>query len=245
MPLYPSLALLIAVGIRRWQLAAHPWPEGRRFAAGFAAVIGTLILLPALSSLIWADPFWPYHFIESRLKPSDLQQFRLIREVMGANGMLISAFLLVSALLWFLTAQSFLKGKCTSLVASLTLISLLSCFVTQRVLMPAVASEQSYKSFVETVERNYNGIRMTYVFPKGLDYTSIVFYGGESLQVLSEDAKALIDKLEKTGDYVIVGERESKDVVAYSTLSFAPLLRSKGTGPDRDTPLILVRGVKD
>jgi hypothetical protein len=114
----------------------------------------------------------------------------------------------------------------------------------QRALMPAVASEQSYKSFVEAVERNHNGSRTTYVFPKGLDYTSLVFYGGESFQLLSEDARVLIDKLERTGDYVIVGERESKAVGPYSALSVAPLLRSKGRGPDRDNPLILVRGSK-
>ena len=114
----------------------------------------------------------------------------------------------------------------------------------QGTLLPAVASEQSYKSFVEAIERNYSGRRTLYVFPKGLDYTSIVFYGGESFQLLSEDAKDLIDKLERTGDYVIVGERESKEVIAHSALSLAPLLRSKGTGPDRDNPLILVRGGK-
>ena len=110
--------------------------------------------------------------------------------------------------------------------------------------MPAVASEQSYKSFVEAVGRNYSGSRTTYVFPKGLDYTSIVFYGGRSFQLLSEDAWALVDKLERTGDYVIVGERESKEVAPHTARLLAPLLRSKGTGPDRDSPLILVRGAK-
>jgi hypothetical protein len=59
-----------------------------------------------------------------------------------------------------------------------------------------------------------------------------------------EDARVLVDKLERTGDYVIVGEREWKEVVAHPSLLPAPLLRSKGTGPDRDSPLILVRGAK-
>jgi hypothetical protein len=81
-------------------------------------------------------------------------------------------------------------------------------------------------------------------FPSALFYTSVVSYGGESVQLLSDDAKVLIDKLERTGDYVIVGERESKEVIAQSALSLAPLLRSKGTGPDRNNSLILVRGAK-
>jgi hypothetical protein len=86
--------------------------------------------------------------------------------------------------------------------------------------------------------------RTLYVFPKGLEYASLVFYGGESFQLLSDDPEDLIDKLKRTGDYVIVGEKESKEVIADSDLSLAPLLRSKGTGPDRDNPLILVRGAK-
>jgi hypothetical protein len=121
-------------------------------------------------------------------------------------------------------------------------VFLLSCVVIQRALLPAVASEQSYKSFVETVGRNYGGT--TYIFPKGLDYTSIVFYGGKSFQLLSEDTGALADKLERTGDYVIVGEKQSKEVTHRTARSFVPLLRSKGTGPDRDSPLVLVRGAK-
>jgi 4-amino-4-deoxy-L-arabinose transferase-like glycosyltransferase len=244
LPLYPPLALLIAVGIRRWQLALHAQPRGLRIIACFAALIGAVILLAALSSLFGQDPFWPFHFIESRLRPGDLQQFQLIRELIGTSGKLIPAVLLASALLWFLTAWSLFNYKWLSFVAALTVVSVLSCVMIQGVLMPAVATERSYKSFVEAVERNYNGRRTLYVFPKGLDYTSIVFYGGESLQLLSEDARVLIDKLERTGDYVIVGERESKEVIAHSSLSLAPLLRSKGMGPGRDNPLILVRGAK-
>jgi 4-amino-4-deoxy-L-arabinose transferase-like glycosyltransferase len=244
LPLYPPLALLIAVGIRRWQLALHTRPAGLQIVAWLAAVIGAVILLPALSGLFGQDLFWPFHVIESRLKPDDVQQFRAIREASGAGGMLIPAFLLMSALLWFLTAGSLFKYQWTSFVGALTVVSVLSFIMIQGSLLPAVASERSYKSFVEAIERNYGGSRTLYVFPKGLDYTSIVFYGGESVQLLSENAKVLIDKLERTGDYVIVGERESKEVIAQSALSLAPLLRSKGTGPDRDNPLILVRGAK-
>ena len=244
LPLYPPLALLMAVGIRRWQLGFHDRPWGLGIAAWFAVMIGVIVLLPAVGWLIGKDLFWPFAFIELQLKPSDLQEFQLIREVIGANGMLISAFLLASALLWFITSRGLFKFKWTSLVAGLTIVSVLSCIVIQRALMPAVASEQSYKSFVEAVGRNYSGSRTTYVFPKGLDYTSIVFYGGRSFQLLSEDAWALVDKLERTGDYVIVGERESKEVAPHTARSLAPLLRSKGTGPDRDSPLILVRGAK-
>jgi 4-amino-4-deoxy-L-arabinose transferase-like glycosyltransferase len=244
LPLYPPLALLVAVGIRRWQLALHTRPPGLRIVAWIAAAIGAVILLPALSSLFGQDLFWSFHVIESRLKPDQVQQFQAIREATAASGMLIPAFLLMSAMLWFLTAGSLFKYKWISFVGALTTVSVLSFIMIQGTLLPRVAREQSYKSFVEAIERDYSGSRTLYVFPKGLDYTSLVFYGGESFQLLSDDAEVLIDKLERTGDYVIVGEKESKEVIAHSALSLAPLLRSKGTGPDRDNPLILVRGAK-
>ena len=244
LPLYPPLALLTAVVIRRWQMGLHERPRGLGIVAWLAATIGAFVLLPALSLLVRQDHFLPFDFIESHLKPNDLQEFQLIRAVIEANGMVLSGFLLASALLWFLAARSLFRSQWSSVVASLTVVFLLSCVVIQRALLPPVASEQSYKSFVEAVGRNYGGSRTTYVFPKGLDYTSIVFYGGKSFQLLSEDTGALVDKLERTGDYVIVSEKQSKEVAPRTARSFVPLLRSKGTGPDRDNPLVLVRGAK-
>ena len=55
--------------------------------------------------------FGLFIFIESRLKPDEVQQFEMIREVSSSSGMLIPDFLLMSALLWFLTA-----GVCLSAV---------------------------------------------------------------------------------------------------------------------------------
>jgi hypothetical protein len=107
-----------------------------------------------------------------------------------------------------------------------------------------VARQESYKSFVEAVERDYGKHQTVYVFPRNLDYTTLVFYGGERFQLLAWDTDVLLEKLKRTDDYVIVGEKESKTVTAYSSLSFTPLLRSEGTGSDRDNPLLLVRGAK-
>ena len=74
---------------------------------------------------------------------------------------------------------------------------------------------------------------------------STPFYDkGERFQLLAWDTDVLLEKLKRTDDYVIVGEKESKTVTAYSSLSFTPLLRSQGAGSDRDSPLLLVRGAK-
>src|SRR5262249_24885740 len=96
----------------------------------------------------------------------------------------------------------------------------------------------------EAVERNHGKHQTVYVFPRNLDYTTLIFYGGERFQLLAWDTDVLLEKLKRTDDYVIVGEKESKTVTAYSSLSFTPLLRTEGTVPDRDNPLLLVRGAK-
>jgi hypothetical protein len=244
LPLYPPLALLTAFWIRSWQAGMHGPPPGTRIVAGCAAAIGTIILLPPIGTLFGQDLFWFFDPIEARLKPGDLQQFHVIREVISGSGWLIPIFLLASAVLWFLIARSLFRLRWTAFVAQLAGISALSFFMIQGVVMPGVAKEQSYKAFVESVRRTYDGRGPVYIFPKGLDYTSIVFYGGKDLHLLVEDDDALIKKLAGSGDYVIMGEREWKQVIARSSLSLAPLLRSKGTGPDRDNPLILVHGTK-
>jgi hypothetical protein len=207
-------------------------------------LIGTVILLALVGSFFGQNLFWFFAPIEARLKPGDLQQFQLIRNVITASGLLIPSFLLLSALLWLLIGTSLFHYRWTAFVAQLAAISVLSFVVVQALLMPAVASEQSYKGFVESVARTHDSSGTIYVFPKGLDYSSIVFYGGNDLRLLPEDDDALMKKLAGSEDYVIMGEREWRAVLARSSLSVSPLLRSKGTGPDRDSRLILVRGAK-
>lgn len=241
LPLYPPLALLTAVWIQRWR-AELGRPHGIRIVAWCAALIGTIILLTSVGSLFGL--FWFFAPIEARLKPGDLQQFQLIRDVIKASGLLIPSFLLLSAVLWLLIGTSLFHYRWTAFVAQLSGISVLSFVVVQGLLMPAVANEQSYKGFIESVVRTYDSSGTIYIFPKGLDYSSIVFYGGNHLRLLPEDDDVLMKKLAGSEDYVIMGEREWRDVLARSSLSISPLLRSKGTGPDRDNPLILVRGVK-
>jgi 4-amino-4-deoxy-L-arabinose transferase-like glycosyltransferase len=247
LPLYPPLALLMAVWIQNWQAETDDpgdMRKGIRMVAWCAALIGAVILLLPVGSLFGQDLFWLFAPIEARLKPGDLQQFQLIRDVINARGWLIPLFLLLSALLWFLIGRSLFRHRSTAFVAQLAGVSALSFVVVQGLLMPAVASEQSYKGFVESVQRTYSGSGTMYLFPKGLDYTTIVFYGGKNLRLLPEDDDMLMQKLAGTGDYVIIGERECQEVLARSSLSIAPLLRSQGTGPDRDNPLILIRGTK-
>jgi hypothetical protein len=53
---------------------AYP-AQGLRIVAWLAAVIGAVILL-GVEQPVRPDLFWPFHLIESRLKPDAVQQFR-------------------------------------------------------------------------------------------------------------------------------------------------------------------------
>jgi hypothetical protein len=242
LPLYPPLALLIAFMIRGWQIRTQTPPKGIRTVAWFVAGMGALILVTALSGLYFNDLFWPFQYVKSRLKPGDLQQFQIIRETINAREMLMLCFLLTSALLWFLAARSLFGYRWTLFVAQFAALSVLTFVTIQGAVMPAIAGAQSYKAFVEAVQQAYGGDGALYLFPKGLDYNSIVFYGGQRLQLLPENETSLIHKLQRTRDYIIVGEEEWRAVVGRSSLVLSPLLRSRGTGPDGNNALILIRG---
>ena len=110
------------------------------------------------------------------------------------------------------------------------------------------ARESPASRVISPLSRPWSGIiaavELCMCFPRDWTIRRLFFMGAKVFSFYPDDADVLMDKLERTGDYVIVGEKESKEVIAHSALFLAPLLRSKGTGPDRDNPLILVRGAK-
>jgi len=242
LPLYPPLALLLALAIRGWQREIQSRPKGLRIVAWCAAMIGVVVLLPALSGLLGQDPLWFLRPIESRLKPDDLQQFHVVREVIDGSGLLFPFSLWVSGLIWLLAARSLFFYRWNALVSQLAMVSVLSFAMMQGLLLPGIAHRQSYKAFVEAAERTYGGRGTLYLFTRGLDYTSIIFYSSTHIHVLPENDGLFIDTLSRTRDYVIVGEPQSREIVNRFSLSLVPLLRSTGTGPNHDSPLILLRG---
>jgi hypothetical protein len=242
LPLYPPLALLIALAFRGWQREMQTRPKGIAIVGGCAVIIGAVILIPALSGFLAQDPWWLLRTMESRLKADDLYQFQIVREAINGTGMWFPFFLWVSGLVWLLVARSLFLYRWKALVGQLTVLSVLSFAVVRGVLLPAIAERQSYKDFIEAVERTYGNHGTLYLFTRGLDFNSIIFYGGANIHVLPEDDRLLIDKLRGTSNYVIVGERQSREIGSRSSLSLAPLLRSSGTGPDQESPLILLRG---
>ena len=79
------------------------------------------------------------------------------------------------------------------------------------------------------------------LFPRGVDRSSIIFYGSDQVEILPDDLALLQDKLIQSKDYFIVEEITWNSHVA-GLLSIPILDRSRGTGPDGDARLDLVRG---
>jgi len=243
LPLYPPLALLLAVWFQHRKADSFRM-RGMKIISWLAGGVGAIMLLPLVSFLSGGDLFGLFRHVELRLKPNDLRQFQVALESLRETGWLFPSFLAVSASLWLLTAYTIAKRRITAVVVQLVCLSLLASLLVQGVVTPAIANGQSYKAFIQTVDRQYGANEALYLFPKGVDYSSVVFYAGDDLQVLREDYGVLLQTLEQSRGYVIISEREWKGLGGRASAAFPAELRSHGTGPDADNALVLIRGAK-
>ena len=154
------------------------------------------------------------------------------------------AFLLVSALLWFLTAGVCLDVGGSAFVTQLTTVLVLSFVLIHAVLLPAVANQESYKSFVEAVERDYGSVKRCIVFPRDWTIRPLSFMGAKVFSYLAGTPTYSWKNSSGLGTMSLWAKKNQSKSRRIRSFSFAPLLRSQGTGPDRDNPLILVRGAK-
>jgi hypothetical protein len=243
LPLYPPLALLLAIWFQRCKVAtAHL--RGMQIITWLAAAVGALTLIPLVTFLTGGDPFAIVRHIEARLKPNDLRQFQIVLQSLQGIGWLFPLFLLVSSVLWFLTAYSLAKRRIVPVVVQVAWLCVMAGLLVQGVAIPAIADAQSYKAFVQTVNHDYRADGTLYLFPKGLDYNSIVFYAADDLQVLSEEYGMLLDKLKRSKGHVIMGEKQWRELAVDDSAAFPVELRSHGTGPDADDALVLIRAAR-
>jgi hypothetical protein len=85
------------------------------------------------------------------------------------------------------------------------------------------------------------GSRSLVLFPRDIDPSSIIFYGKSKVEILPDDVAVLQKKITQSKDYIIVEEDLWNSQLPGS--SQVPVLeRSRGTGPDGNARLVLVRG---
>lgn len=243
LPLYPALALFTAVWFERQRQRITILGVRRTVTGVVALVVGLVIFVPLAGVITGNGVFWFGPYIRSWMKPNDWEKFIVVEQAFIEAGWLLPISLAASGLLWCAAGWSLFANQLRGTVGALAGASVLGAIVAHGVVLPALAGAQSYKSFVLKVNDQFRGSGPLYIFKKGLDPSAIVFYGGQHVQVLDEDYDSLLRRLADSGDSIIVGERQWNELTArYSTPGVVEL-RGRGSGPDGDNRLVLIRGI--
>ena len=123
----------------------------------------------------------------------------------------------------------------------MALVFVLAIAFGRSLILPSLANLESYKEFMRSATAASSGRQALNLFPRGVDRSSIIFYGSDQVEILPDDLALLQNKLIQSKDYFIVEEITWNSHVA-GLLSIPILDRSRGTGPDGDARLVLVRG---
>ncbi len=242
LPVYPPLALLLAA----WLCSdALNGVENLRYFKILSAVACLIVL--ALATLVavqvtGAEPVTALQLIGIRLKPDSTDEIVRILAAFSSAPWLVSGFLFASAGLWLVIAFDFLRGNVQQAVNQLVLASVLGVVFAHGFVVPELARAESYKDFVQSSLKQIPHDRALWMYPQGIDYSSIIFYGRGRVEILPEDEAALHHRLEQSTDYCLIEEVLWRSAVARSASSNPVILRSTGAGPDRDAHLVLVQG---
>jgi hypothetical protein len=174
------------------------------------------------------------------LKENAANELAIIIETLNQRIWMVPALLLVAAGLSLLSGWNVLRGDVRRSVMNVALFSLVGIVAVQGIVSPALAAAQSYKEFVQAAKQSILGQETLTIFAKGLDVSSLVFYGGKNVKILHTDYEGLRRYFEQSKDYVVMGEAEWKEFREVY-LPVPVIIHGRGSGPDGDDPLVLVR----
>jgi 4-amino-4-deoxy-L-arabinose transferase-like glycosyltransferase len=240
LPLYPAMALLTAawfyqqgeaLGLRRF------W---YRVIALIAAWLGITLLVITLGGLWNHDPGWFFSLIEPLLKAKDRANLSAVRESLVSFGGAFTVAACLSGILWLAIAYSLWTVRIRPAAYFLVLVSILVPFIGWSMVLPAIAEIKSYREFMGEVNRRVQPGGKLYLFGE-LHSDPIVFYRGMEIETLEQSMDRVAARI-GTGDVYIIMAQETWSQITkrYPTLP-PPLLKSKGTGPEGDVPIVLVR----
>ena len=234
LPLYPALSLLLAA----WFYSVTSPGKGRfavyRSIATFAAITGFLLLVITLGALWSHDPGWFFAPIEALLKPKDRANVMAVRNQLENFGWTFTMLSLFAAVLWLSLARSLWQGRMRDAAHLLVVIALIHGTVGWSVVMPVIAQRKSYQAFMSEVNKRVNPDDKLYIYGR-FNSDPVVFYRGRAIEKLDQPIEALAPKLGKGDAYIIMPARRS------AAENLSPLIKSEGTGPEGDAPLVLVQ----
>jgi 4-amino-4-deoxy-L-arabinose transferase-like glycosyltransferase len=242
LPIYPPLALLTAVWIRHEGVRSSWASKYCKLVAVFAVIIGLVFFVAFAAQAAGLDWVTLLQTLGIRLKENAAVELSGISSLLRNSGWLAPAFLLGAAALWFSIARHLYRFRVACAVGQIALVFVAAIVFVRGLILPYLASIESYKDFMQSaIEQTANRDSLI-LFPSGVDSSSIIFYGKEKVKVFPNDVALLQERLSRSRDYFIVEEDTWNSQLAGAAAKIPVIRRSRGTGPDGDARLVLVRG---
>jgi 4-amino-4-deoxy-L-arabinose transferase-like glycosyltransferase len=241
LPLYPALSVLTAM----WFYHQGTTSGGRtllyRCIAIVAGFTGLLLLMITLGALWNHDPGWLFAPVETLLKQKDRANLLAIRSQLGTLGWSFTIVSLLSSALWLWLAGDLWASRMRRAALRLVLLSILLAFISRAIVMPVMAEAKSYRPFMEEVNQRVKPGDKLYLYGEVFNSDPVVFYRGDPIERLEQLAERIVAKIGRGSGYLIMAERDWITIQQLNHNMAPPLLKSRGTGPEGDAAIVLVR----
>jgi hypothetical protein len=241
LPLYPALAVLTALWLAQQKNAAGLRSYYFRAVAVFAALTGALVLIVMVGELWDHNPALLLAPIERLLDPKDRANFAVVMSELAAFGRPLAVAALVSALLWFSLARCLWSRRLLAASARLVLLAVVFSFIARGIVVPKIAEEKSYRSFMLGVNELVGRHGKLYLYRNSFNSDQVVFYHGATVETLNPIPAKIAASIGRGSAYLIMVEPEWRQLQKLNADLPAPLLKSSGAGPEGDATLVLVR----
>jgi hypothetical protein len=241
LPVYPALAILTALWFVKHDGIIGARSYYYRAVALFAAFTGAVLLLVVIGELWNHNPTILFRPIEALLKPKDRANFALVSGELAAFGRPLAVAALVSALLWLSLARCLWSQRMLAAARRLVLIAVVFSFIAFGLVMPKIAETKSYRPFMFEVNQLVGRDNQLYLYRNSFNSDQVVFYRGEPVEILNPAPDKMAANIGAGNAYMIMAEREWLELKKLNENLPPPLVKSIGTGPEGNAPLVLVR----
>lgn len=240
LPIYPALALLLALWCRSQVNFSGLRTCYLRAIAAVAGVTAVILLIVALGDLWTHDPNWLYDPIAKMLKPKDRANFQVIVSQIAGFGSLFDAIALTWAGLWLLLGCYLWRSRIAAAAGTLVALAIVMAFLSRNVVEVKIAETKSYREFTAEVNRLVAPAEKLILYG-GFNSDAVVFYRNGSFAIDERPLEEFAARLIAGSGYLVTTENVWQALNQAQPKLAPPLLRSRGKGPEGDAPLVLVR----
>ena len=240
LPLHPALSVLMAAWFYNDDPTAQLPAIVYRLLAVLAGMVGFVLVLVAGGAAWEHDPAWFLPIVENLLELKDQANLALVQKSLATGGVAFTIVALLSAVLWFYLARRLWAARLGSAPPILVMLSLIITYVAQSIVLPPVAEDKSYRSFVEMVNQRLSAGDELYLYGEDFNSDPVVFYHGKPIPMLRQSPEAIAAQSGVTHRYIIMSKQTWSEIQNDRCKPSAARMESKGSGPEGDAPLVLV-----